>query len=159
MGFEAWHLWVVLGLALAVAELLGTQFVLLALGVSCLAGAAVAGFTDADLGTQILATGVLAAVLVPLAVARLGRRIRPTEGYGVTGTGAERGTVAEVLERAGDVGIKYRGDFLPARLTDGSKPVPGARVRVIALRGITVTVEPVSAADSGRKSENTTGEA
>lgn len=140
LGFEAWHLWIALGLALAVAELLGAEFVLLALGLACLGGA-VAAITGAALATQILTAGVLAAVLVPLAVIKFRHAMRPNSRYGVTGSGVERGTVAEIVEQAGEIGLKFRGDFLPARLPDGNRPVPGTRVRIREVRGITAIVE------------------
>ncbi len=145
-GFEAWHLWIALGLALAVAELLGAEFVLLALGIACLGGAA-AAMAGAALATQILTTGVLAAVLVPFAITRLRHAVRPGSRYGVTGSGAERGTVVEVIEQAGDVGLKFRGDFLPARLPDGDSPEPGTRVRIREVRGITAIVDPAEPDD------------
>ncbi|HAR09302.1 MAG TPA: NfeD family protein, partial [Cobetia sp.] len=43
VGLAAWHIWVILALILAGLELLGAQFVLLALGVSALGGALAAG--------------------------------------------------------------------------------------------------------------------
>jgi membrane protein implicated in regulation of membrane protease activity len=141
-GLEAWHLWILLGLLLAIAELSGSGFVLLAMGVACLAGAAVAAFTEVGLAGQIVATVLTAAVLSPLFVGWYRAIHRSTSGP--RDEGWERGRPATVERYAGRLGVRLDGDFYPARYGDGRELAEGARVEVERIEGITARVRPLT---------------
>lgn len=140
MGFEIWHGWVILGLVLILAELLGMEFAALALGVSCFVGAGVAAGTDVSFTTQLLITGAAAAVLVPLSVFGLRRAFDSGKSYAMVSEGAEQGTRARVSIEAGRPGVRLKSDFFPARYADGRVPEDGAEVVVDRIEGITAIV-------------------
>jgi membrane protein implicated in regulation of membrane protease activity len=135
----AWHVWVLLAIALAIAELLGTHFVLFALALSCLAGAAVAAWTPWGLNAQVGATLVAAMVLTPVMVQQFRRQ--HARAPGPLDEGWESGREAVLEEYAGRLGVRLRGDFFPARSVSGQLPEAGARVLVTRIEGITAWVE------------------
>jgi membrane protein implicated in regulation of membrane protease activity len=147
IAVEAWHLWVLVGLGLAIAELLGAQFVLFALGVSCLAGAAAAAWTDWGLQGQLTVTLVAAAAITPLFVTLM-RRLH-TKRQGPLDTGWERGREAVTERYAGRIGVRLNGDFYPARLADGSPPPAGVLVRVERIEGNTARIARLEEEYSG----------
>jgi membrane protein implicated in regulation of membrane protease activity len=140
LEFEIWHGWVILGLVLILAELLGMEFAALALGVACFVGAGIAGWTDIDFTGQILITGASAAVLVPISVFGLRRAFRSGRSYAMVSEGAERGTRATVSVEAGRAGVRLKSDFFPARYADGRPPEVGTDVVVDRIEGITAIV-------------------
>jgi len=138
--FEIWHGWVVLGLLLILAELLGMQFAALALGVSCFVGAGVAAWTDVSFTGQLLITGAAAAVFVPVSVFGLRKAFDSGKSYAMVSEGAERGTRARVSIQAGRAGVKLKSDFFPARYADGRTPDADTEVVVERIEGITAIV-------------------
>jgi membrane protein implicated in regulation of membrane protease activity len=144
---RAWHLWLLLGILLAIAELAGAGFVLLALGMACLAGAAAAAWTDWGLSAQILTAAIVAAVLTPLAIYRFRTSVR-LRRPGPLDRGWERGRRAIVERYGGRAGVRLNGDFFPARLADGREPAEGEEVEVVGIEGITAHVRPRSKASS-----------
>lgn len=140
MEFEIWHGWVILGLLLILAELLGLEFAALALGVSCFVGAGVAAWTDVSFTGQLLITGAAAAVLVPISVFGLRRAFDSGRSYAMIGEGAEQGARATVSMEAGRPGIRLKSDFFPARYDDGRLPEADTEVVVDRIEGITAIV-------------------
>jgi membrane protein implicated in regulation of membrane protease activity len=139
-GLEAWHVWIIVGLLLVLAELLGAGFVLLALGVACLVGAAVAGTTDLDFGWQLGLTSAAAALLVPCFVYWFRRSFVPHRG--VVGEGGGQGERVRLIEHSGRIGLKHKGDFFPARAIDGKPLRAGDEVEIQSFEGITALVAP-----------------
>ena len=142
MGFietiEPWHWWVLLGMLLAIGELLGAQFVLLGLGIGCLGGA-VASLFDTTLSMQVLSWGILSAVVTPLLVLYFRRTHEKRPGILDDGWAIGMSGVTE--EYGGRVGVRLKGDFYPARyLEDEQPPEAGVPVEVRDMRGITVFV-------------------
>jgi membrane protein implicated in regulation of membrane protease activity len=143
VDIQNYHMWLSAALLLAAAELFGGQFALLALALACLAGAGMAYFTNAGLVGQLFAAAVTSVALMPLVVWHI-RRVMRAGRYGVTGEGAERGAEATIIEQAGRLGVKYRGDFLPARLEHEGQLSAGDRVRIVRIEGISAIVEPAA---------------
>lgn len=153
LRIATWQVWVLLAILLALAELLGTQLVLLALGLSCLAGAAVAAWTPWGLTAQLGATVVTAAVLTPTMVYAFRQR-RQGDAPGPLDAGWEHGREA-VLERYGErLGVRVRGDFFPARPAAGELPPEGARVTVLRLESLTAVVLPLEDANDNHHEES-----
>lgn len=141
LEIEAWHVWVIIGLLLAIAELLGAEFVLLALGVSCLTGAGVAATTDLGVSWQLGLTAATAALLVPFFVHFFRSVLAP--GRQVAGEGGGIGERVTLIEHNGRLGLRYKGDFFPARGVDGQPLAAGTVVEIRAFEGITALVSPV----------------
>ena len=136
--------WLLLALILGLAELASGALVLLALAVAALVTAAVAA-TGFDLTIQLLAMGVLAGVLVPLAIWKIRPRFSPRGvRYGTTGTGVEKGRVYVTERRDFDdaTGIKINGDFYRLRLSDTgeSELLAGTQVIFEQFDGTTAVV-------------------
>jgi membrane protein implicated in regulation of membrane protease activity len=100
----------------------------------------VAGLTGGGWSGQILVTSIAALILVPVFV-RWYRRFAHPVRKGLAGEGGMVGFETEVLEYGGRLGVRYQGDFFPAKRTDGQPLVPGMRVRVCSMKGITASVE------------------
>lgn len=145
---ESWVFWVIGALALAIAELLGAEFVLLALGVSCLGGAAVAYYTDAGIGGQLAGFAAVAIVMVPLLAVWLRRKFAPPSGYGTTGTGGECGARVVVENVGGKPYVRYRGDQFPVACAQGL-PQIGETVEILEFKGITAQVRRMTDGEPG----------
>lgn len=143
MEWNPAYLWLLLALALGVAELLSGGLILLALALA--AGlTALAALAGAGLSLQLLTLGLAAGILVPLVIKVIKPRFSPRGvAYGTTGTGVERGRHYLVLRRDfdGASGIKINGDFYRIRLPDGTTDLPeGTRVTFRAFDGTTAQV-------------------
>ncbi len=91
-GFSPAWAWAVIGLVLALAELVTGAFVLLALGIAALITALVTALIGIGLTGQLVVAGISAGVLVPLAIYRIRPLFSPRGvQYGTTGAGAESG--------------------------------------------------------------------
>lgn len=139
MNWEAWHTWVVLGLLLMMAELIGGEFILLALGIAFLVGAAVAGFTPLGLAWQIGAAAIAAAILVPSFVRWYRKTIKPAR-KGLAGEGGAKGHRTRIVDYGGRMGIRFQGDFFPAQALDNTTLAVGTAVTVEYMKGITAFV-------------------
>jgi membrane protein implicated in regulation of membrane protease activity len=142
-AIEAWHLWLLLALALAIIDLviIGVSGVLLALAAGALFGmaAALLGFSGL---TQMLTAAFTGLAMMPLFV-WLFRRITGKNQRAPrvdSQLGKERYIV---VEARGKTGIWILGDFFPVKDSDGHIPPPGETVRVLRFRGITAIVERV----------------
>lgn len=136
---DAWHIWVVVGLLLALAELLGLGFFALALGLACLAGALSAALA-APFSVQLLATGITGAVLAPLLSRSLRHASRSNRFASLAGEGRpQKGSV--VVGRDGDVRVRVEGDMFPVRSLSGRVLEQGATVIIHRFDGITALVD------------------
>ena len=142
-ALSSWHLWLILGMALIIAEVIGTEFILLALGAAALVTGGITGVFDLGLNAQLISCAVAAAVLVPLFIRFYRRRFRATGTRAVISEGLYRDTEL-VIENYGErTGIRIQGDFFPARSTEGDPLKAGELVRVLELRGLTAVVERI----------------
>ncbi len=144
MEWSLTHFWLIMALALSLAELTSGVLLLLALGVAAALTALVA-FLGAPIEWQLVAMGVLSGILVPVAILWIRPRFSPKGvAYGTTGTGVEHGKLYQTQLRDFDsaTGIKVNGDFYRLKLDDGSSPAlpPGTPVIFETFDGTTAIV-------------------
>jgi membrane protein implicated in regulation of membrane protease activity len=136
-----WLVWLLVGLGLAVAELLSLDLVLIMLAPGAFAAAAAAA-----LGGPLLLQGVLFAIVSGLALFLVRPVARAHLERGaplVTGVAALVGKEAMVLEQVGTESglVKLDGEEWTARpFQDGQIIEPGATVEVITIQGATALV-------------------
>ena len=137
----AWF-WLALGVALAIAEMFTSTFVLLMLAAGALAAAAVAA-----VGLPLWVQGLVFAAVSGAALMGVRPMIRRRVEHGADGTpmglAAIEGSAGLVLERVdNDHGlIKIEGELWSARPYDATEVFePGERVRVIEIKGATALV-------------------
>ncbi|MFG1954758.1 NfeD family protein [Micromonospora sp. NPDC048830] len=134
--------WVVLGVVLAVAEILTTTLFLImfAVGAFAAAGAAALG---APTAVQALVFAVVSALTVAVARPAIRRHARPALGDQPFGVAAIEGVSALVLEPVdAERGlVKIDGELWSARSYDATQSfAPGQRVQVIKVQGATALV-------------------
>lgn len=134
-------IWLIIGIALVVAEVLSGDLVLLMLGLGALAAAGSAGIT----GNAIIDVGVFAVASIGLLVlARPALKRRFLSGPGVkTNTDALVGARAIVLSTVDDQSgqVKLAGDVWSARSFTGDQVIQtGASVTVVEISGATAVV-------------------
>jgi membrane protein implicated in regulation of membrane protease activity len=137
-------LWIVLGIAFAIAEVFtATLFLIMfAAGAFAAAGAAALG---ASLTIQVIVFALVSALSVGVVRPLIRRYQQPALGAAETPFGVEaiEGSSALVLEQVdADHGmVKIDGEVWTARSFDGTDVYqPGERVRVIKVRGATALV-------------------
>jgi membrane protein implicated in regulation of membrane protease activity len=137
-------LWIVLGIALAIAEAFTATLLIIFFSVGALAAAGAAA-----LGAPLLLQVIVFALFSGLSVGTLRpiilRHAKPALETGDTPFGIEamEGTHGTVIEEVdGDHGmIKLEGEIWQARSFDGNeKYLPGERVRVVKVIGATAIV-------------------
>ena len=137
-------IWIVLGVALAIAEAFTATFLIIFFAVGALAAGGAAA-----LGAPLLLQGIVFVLVSGLSVAALRpvvlRHARPALETGEMPFGIEAlaGSHATVLEEvAGEHGmIKIDGEVWQARAADtADRMLPGERVRVVKVEGATAIV-------------------
>ncbi|WP_203783692.1 NfeD family protein [Paractinoplanes rishiriensis] len=137
-------IWIVLGIALAIAEAFTASLLIIFFSVGALAAAGAAA-----LGAPLLVQVIVFAVVSGLSVGALRpiilKHARPALESGETPIGLEaiegsHGTVLEEVD-GGRGMIKIDGEIWQARSFDGhEKYLPGERVRVLKVKGATAIV-------------------
>ncbi|MFB9886008.1 NfeD family protein [Balneatrix alpica] len=142
LAMEAWQWWILAGLVLALAELLGAAFVALALGLACGFGA-LAAWLDASFKVQLLSMAVAAALLIPLAIRLYRQRQQHWQSRQQAGIVGESGQHwrAQVCEYGGRLGVRVEGNFYPLGPGDWQ---PGEWLEVQGFDGITPRVTRVT---------------
>ena len=147
--------WIVLAALFAVVELATTAFVSLYLALGAIAAAIVAA-ADGDELWQIVAFVVTGLVLMAATRPVLKRRLEtPDVPMNVDKVIGKTGIVTIVVDNDSNTGqIRVGSEFWTARRPeDSTEPplMPGTRVRVISVQGVTARVEPLmsAAAPSG----------
>lgn len=148
MEWSLTHLWLILALALSLAELTSGVLVLLALGVAA-ALTALLAYAGAAFEWQLVGMGVLSGLLVPLAIWVIRPRFSPRGvSYGTTGTGVEHGTRYRTVIRDFDAatGIKVNGDFYRIRVAETGETTlpPDTDVRFDQFDGTTAIVHRIT---------------
>ena len=137
-------IWIVLGVALAIAEAFTATFLIIFFAVGALAAGGAAA-----LGAPLLLQGIVFVLVSGLSVAALRpvvlRHARPALETGEMPFGIEAlaGSHATVLEEVdGEHGmIKIDGEVWQARAADtADRMLPGERVRVVKVEGATAIV-------------------
>lgn len=137
-------LWIVLGIALVVAEVFTATFVLV-----MLAGGAFAAAVAAAVGAPVLLQAIVFAGVSTLSVWLLRPLVRRRMLGGGTGEPESEavreleGAAGEVVERVTTTAglVKLEGELWSARAFDATQVIePGERVRVVEVRGATAMV-------------------
>lgn len=134
--------WLVIGVALAVAEMFTATFVLVMFAAGAFA-AAVTGLLGAGLIGQTLVFGIVSVLSLTMVRPGILRYMHRHSAKSPMGLEALEGATALVLEEIdGDHGlVKIDGEMWRARPYDASQVIPvGVRVRVIQLDGATAMV-------------------
>jgi membrane protein implicated in regulation of membrane protease activity len=141
---DAWVLWLIAAVVLAVAEVVNLSFYLFPFAI----GAAAAAVVElAGLGTPIALVVFAVFTAVSFGIVRpIARRHLSTPPQIRTGTAALIGRQAIVLERiANDEGVgcvRIDGEVWTARSYDDDKVIePGTRVHIMEIRGATALVD------------------
>jgi membrane protein implicated in regulation of membrane protease activity len=136
-----WLIWVVVGIALTLAELLSLSLVLIMIGVGALAAAIVAAFgfpVLLQLGVFVVVAGLAVLLVRPVAKAHL-----LSSGASATNVTALLGKSALVLERVGEHSglVKIGGEEWTARPFEPDQVIEaGQTVRVMEINGATALV-------------------
>lgn len=142
MVFVAALIWLIAGVALAAAEALTGDFVLLMLGGAALGTAGVSAATDAPVWIDAVVFAVFSLVLL-LGVRPILRRRYSVPPALTTGVEALSGKHALVLEQVGEHAgrVKIDGDVWTARPLDVTEVYePGTTVTVMQIDGATAVV-------------------
>lgn len=148
MEWSLTHFWLILALALSLAELTSGVLLLLALGIAS-ALTSVLAFIGLPFEWQLVGMGIFSGVLVPVAIRWIRPRFSPKGvAYGTTGTGVEHGRRYRTLIRDFDSasGIKVNGDFYRLRVdSTGNTELPeGTEVLFKQFDGTTAVVETIT---------------
>src|SRR3954447_14000034 len=140
---DAWVVWLIAAVVLAVAEVLNLSFFLFPFAIGA-AAAALADLAGLDTGGAVLVFAVVTALSFGV-VRPIARRHLRTPPQIRTGTAALIGRQAVVLERiANDEGVgcvRLDREGWTARSYDEDRIIePGARVHVLEIRGATAVV-------------------
>ena len=142
-GISAWHLWLMLGALLIIAEIIGTDFILLGLGLAAgttaIATAAFGLGVDGQIGTFAVA----ALLYVPASVFFYRRTFKATGARTLISEGVYRDTELTIVQYGDRTGVRVQGDFFPALSTEGDPLRAGELVRVLEMRGATAIVERI----------------
>ncbi|CAM4044035.1 nodulation efficiency, NfeD-like protein [Vreelandella rituensis] len=144
MEWNPAYTWLIIALLLSLAELSSGGMVLLALGMAA-ALTALLAWLGLSLAWQLVGLGILAGVLVPIAIKFIRPWFSPRGvAYGTTGTGVEKGRTYHTLKRDfdGATGIKVNGDFYRIRISEnGATELPeGTAVTFKTFDGTTAIV-------------------
>ncbi|XKH59540.1 nodulation efficiency, NfeD-like protein [Halomonas sediminis] len=131
MEWNPAYAWLIIALLLSLAELSSGGMVLLALGMAA-ALTGLLAWLGLSLAWQLVGLGILAGVLVPIAIKFIRPWFSPRGvAYGTTGTGVEKGRNYRTLKRDfdGATGIKVNGDFYRIRISEnGATELPEGTV-------------------------------
>jgi membrane protein implicated in regulation of membrane protease activity len=145
LGDHLWAAWLLLAVALGVAEMVSLDLILLMVAAGALVGALVA-LAGAPFILQVLlaagASGAMLLLVRPSLVARL--HDGPTLVSGHDRLVGQQGVVTEELSALNPGRVKVGGEIWSACPYDEGLTIPpGATVEVFAIRGATAYVHPV----------------
>ena len=145
LGNHLWAVWMVLAVALGMAEMLSLDLVLLMLAVGAVVGA-LAALASFPLILQVLLAGGGAAAMLTLVRPNLIAKLHngPTLVTGHDRLVGRQGVVTEALTTQQPGRVRIGGEIWSAQPYDDSLTIPsGATVEVFAIRGATAFVHPV----------------
>lgn len=145
LGNHLWAVWMVLAVALGMAEMLSLDLVLLMLAVGAVVGA-LAALASFPVILQVLLAGGGAAAMLSLVRPNLIAKLHhgPTLVSGHDKLVGRQGVVTEALTPQEPGRVKIGGEIWSAQPYDESLTIPsGATVEVFAIRGATAFVHPV----------------
>jgi membrane protein implicated in regulation of membrane protease activity len=134
---DAYLVWLLLGLALVIVELLTGTFYLVVLGVAAF-GAGAAAWLGAGFPVQVIAAVLVAGVGAYFVHAYRARNA--AQQMAPIDAGQPANFESWVDQPAGLARVRYRGASWEARLEGGDAPQPGAVLYVLAAEGNTLKV-------------------
>jgi membrane protein implicated in regulation of membrane protease activity len=134
---DAYLVWLLLGLALVIVELLSGTFYLLVLGVAAFGAGAVA-WSGGGFAAQSIAAAVVA--LAGAYFVHAYRARNSAQQMAPIDAGQPANFEGWVDQTAGLARVRYRGASWDARLEAGEAPQPGALLYVLATEGNTLRV-------------------
>jgi membrane protein implicated in regulation of membrane protease activity len=140
---QAWQIWVILGVLLIIAEVIGTEFILFAIGVAFLVTGVMTDAFDFGLNMQLLTAGIASAMFVPLFMRFYRRVFKATGTKSLVSEGVGQDEDLQIVDYAGRLGIRIQGDFYPARTFDDAPLAAGDWVRLVEMKGVTAFVEQI----------------
>jgi membrane protein implicated in regulation of membrane protease activity len=140
-------LWLVLGVALIIAEIFTLGFVLFWFGIGAIA-ASVAGFLGAGIGVQFLIFAVVSVALTAMSRTIFQRYLPTNNGEGIrTGVDALPGKVGTVTTPSkgalNEGAVKVYGSTWTAYPLDEGVLIEGEKVEVVEVRGSSIYVRRV----------------
>ena len=144
---EDWHIWVIAGVVLLIAEIFTPGFVLACFGVACLVAAVIAAF-DVSLTFEVIVFCVASVVAFfavrPLFVKRFYRSDDEAAKTNVDALVGKEGMVAERVDPSLNVGrVTLGGDNWRAVSADGVVIERGDKVEVVRVEGTKLFVKKV----------------
>jgi membrane protein implicated in regulation of membrane protease activity len=140
-----WAAWLVLAMALGVAEMVSLDLILIMVAVGAVVGA-LAAMASFPLVLQVLLAAGSSAAMLALVRPNLVKKLHSGPDL-VTGTRklvGQQGVVTEELSAHHPGRVKLAGEIWSACPYDDSLTIaPGAKVEVFAIRGATAYVHPV----------------
>jgi len=140
-----WAAWLVLAVALGVAEMVSLDLILLMVAIGAVVGA-LAAMASFPLVLQVLLGAASSAAMLALVRPNLVKKLHSGPDL-VTGTRklvGQQGVVTEELSAHHPGRVKLAGEIWSACPYDDSLTIaPGAKVEVFAIRGATAYVHPV----------------
>ena len=140
---QAWHIWIILGIAFFIIEIFTPAFFFASLGVGAFA-AAIAAFYPVSFTLQIvcltLGTFVVFLGIRPL-INQLQRTRSDQRKIGIQALVGETALVIETIDPSGHSGrVKLKGEDWKAAAVDGDMIADGSRVAVEKIEGVTAYV-------------------
>jgi membrane protein implicated in regulation of membrane protease activity len=141
---DAWVIWVVVAVALLIAEATTSAFVAIYFGLAAVAAAAIAA-AGLDTAVQLIAFAALS--VGSLALTRPALKRAAGAGAGIrTGVDAMQGRIGVVTRAIAALEpgqVKVGGEMWTARSFYDEEPIPlGSRVEVVKVEGVTALVVP-----------------
>ncbi|MBB6674768.1 NfeD family protein [Cohnella nanjingensis] len=133
---EPWTIWLIVGLALIILEIMSLTFYLLCLGLGALAGALVAGLApDSRLASYLVAAAV--AIVLTVLAKPLTRRLNKGRGFrdAIENLVGMQGVVVEAID-PGKPGIVRIGNETWS--ASAAEPIGAGETVVVRKRGTTV---------------------
>lgn len=140
---HAWQVWVIFGVLLIIAEVIGTEFILFAIGVAFVVTGVMTDAFDFGLNMQLLTAGIASAMFVPLFMRFYRRVFKATGTQSLVSEGVGQDEDLQIVDYAGRLGIRIQGDFYPARTFDDAPLAAGDWVRLVEMKGVTAFVEQI----------------
>ncbi len=137
----AWHLWLIAALILFLAELLGTGFFAVAMGLAALVAMA-AALLNVGVTGQWFAFALAAAALAPL-LKKAFRQYAPSQRRSGLAGESRHQTGKLVRHHNGELRLKLEGDLFMVRAEADVELQEGEEVEILRFDGITAIVKPL----------------
>ncbi len=142
-SMEIWHIWIIVALVLFIVELFTTGFAVICLSIGCLGGA-VAAACATSVEVQLLIFAVVSFVALASVRPILKRSFYKQGEKVLTNASAmvgRHGVVCNAIDQSESGRVVIDGVDWKARSVDDSPIEQGARVEVVAIESVVLTVK------------------